>query len=171
MRAYGTLSDAAGFFVVVALVGCSSALPGSLSGSGGTGASSGAGGLAVTGTGGGPVGGGGSAGSGTGGLSATPAQHRASASVCSGALAEAGVPTEVYDGGPRGPTAPDAGPITCTSDSDCPACSNGQRDRCGTNGEVVSTSECVCDECNSDQDCGPTAVTGFWICATGRCAG
>jgi len=159
MRAHATFSNTAGFFVVVTLLACNSGVPSSLTGAGGRGPSSGAGGVVVTATGSGGAGGG-------GGVAAMPSQHRATASVCSEALVEAGVPAEVYDGGPRGPTGPDGGPIACTSDSDCPACPNGQRDRCGSNGDVVSTLECVCDECNSDQDCGSTGV-----CSCGQTRG
>jgi hypothetical protein len=108
---------------------------------------------------------------GTGGssvpLSGVPAVHRATAAACSGELAEAGVPTSVYDGGSTGPTAPDGGAITCATDSDCPPCQNGQLDHCVSQ-PLVSPSgyTCFCDQCNSDQDCGGTTACGcsraFW---------
>jgi hypothetical protein len=98
---------------------------------------------------------------GTGGsvLSGVPTVHRATATVCSGELADAGVPTSVYDGGSTGPTAPDGGAITCASDSDCPPCQNGQLDHCVlVYSATGSNNTCFCDECNSDQDCSGTAV-------------
>ena len=56
---------------------------------------------------------------GTGGavLSGVPTVHRATATVCSGELADAGVPTSVYDGGSTGPTGSRPRPPACTTSS------------------------------------------------------
>lgn len=94
----------------------------------------------------------------TAGRSTVPDVHRASAAACSAALAEAGVPLSIYDGGSVGPTALDSGIITCTTDSDCPPCQNGQLDRCHSDDGPQAGVGCLCDQCNTDQDCGPHAV-------------
>lgn len=111
-------------------------------------------------------------------VSAVPPVHRPTAAVCS----DAGAPLSGYDGGPRWPTA-DGGTIRCTTASTCPACANGLPDRClGLNvlsnsavgGASGSSSICACDECISDQDCGPKGVCscgtlGGNICLSGNC--
>jgi hypothetical protein len=89
---------------------------------------------------------------------ASPSQHRAVSTVCSTAAVDAGLPTQGFDGGLRGPVDLDGGgAILCSSSDSCPACANGLSDRCfafggGGNG---GTNFCHCDECNGDQDCGP----------------
>ncbi len=153
MRAYRGTPIVLGALASLVVVGCTGDLP---SGSTGTGGSS------VP-------------------LSGIPAVHRATATACSGELAEAGVPTSIYNGGSTGPTAPDGGAVTCATDSDCPPCQNGQLDHCVS--EYLSTgssNRCLCDECNSDQDCGNMDVCAcdraFWtnyisgnLCVGGNC--
>jgi len=172
MRTYRATLSLLGIVVSLAVVGCKSSLPEGGNGSGGVGAggTTGSGGLAMTGTGGSGSGGmalGGATGSGglaiggaggVGGQSSVPASHRATASACSAELAEAGVRTSIYDGGSPGPVALDGGVITCSSDNDCPPCQNGQLDRCLNVPQTLRPPWCMCDECNTDQDCGPNAV-------------
>jgi hypothetical protein len=78
-----------------------------------------------------------------------PALHRAEAIVCAVAVTDSGA--VMSDGGSRDPTGADGAPITCTMDSDCPACANGHTDRC-------LALSCKCDECSRDEDCGATGV-------------
>jgi hypothetical protein len=162
MGAYRATSGVVGMAAALAIAGCSSSLPSSGTGTGGAGALGpkgfgGVGGLALTGTGGAgglaPMGGGGSSLTGR-----VPQIHRATAMACSAALAEAGVPTSIFDGSSPGPVALDGGLIDCASDSDCPPCQNGQRDRCISAPQYLRGPWCICDECTSDQDCGPNAV-------------
>ena len=106
-------------------------------------------------------------------VSAVPSQHRPTATVCS----DAGAPLSGYDGGLRGPTtdASITGTIRCTTANTCPACSNGLPDRCVFGGGGGgSGSNCACDECVSDQDCGPKGVCscgtlGGNVCLSGNC--
>jgi hypothetical protein len=173
MRAWRRTLGLLEVVVSLTVVGCKGTLPEGGTGSGGVGpgGTSGSGGLAMTGTGGagsGGVGPGGTSGSGglamtgtggTVGRSTVPDIHRASAAACSAELAEAGVPTSIYDGGfAPGPTALDGGIITCASDSDCPPCQNGQLDRCHDVPQTLHGPWCICDQCNTDHDCGPDAV-------------
>jgi len=106
---------------------------------------------------------------GTGGRSAVPATHRATANPCSAQV----------DGGPAGQSAPDAAVnVPCLADSDCPPCATGQRDRCLV--RSAASNVCVCDQCNTDQDCPATQAcvcnqTGWSItpvgnqCVDGNC--
>jgi hypothetical protein len=126
--------------------------------SGGGGSAGGDGGLAEVGGGGGS---GQQGGAGGRSLTATPTYHRATATVCSPALAEAGLPPASYVyGGVREPIPPDGGSsdyVRC-SGSDCPPCSSGLVDRCD-----IQLFTCACDQCNVDQNCG---VTGVCACNT-----
>jgi hypothetical protein len=125
-------------------------------GTGGVGATGGFQGSGGSGTGGtfGGGGAGGAAGSGAAGAagghagSGAPSQHRPTGTICSGALADAGVPRSAWDGGLRDPeTSADGGSISCSGTTDvCPTCANGLQSRC-------LQGYCLCDECNSDQDC------------------
>jgi hypothetical protein len=146
----------------LALTGTEGAAGLALTGTGGTG------GLATTGFGGAI---GGAAGSttapgGSTGRSTVPDSHRASATACT-VEPEAGVWNASYDGGPSnstsngvssGPTALDGGIITCASDTDCPPCQNGQPDRCHAVPQTLHGPWCICDQCNTDQDCGAGSV-------------
>jgi hypothetical protein len=135
-----------GALVLVAALGCGARSNGGALGTGGTSDAGGSGGV------------GGSAGH---AAMAVPSQHRAASTVCSTIEADAGPPTQGYDGGARGPVDPDGGgAIPCSSSDSCPACANGLQDRCfasggGGNGGI---SFCQCDECNSDTDCGAKAA-------------
>jgi hypothetical protein len=128
------------------MVACSSSLPTNTTGTGG--AATGTGGVGVTGTGGVSV------------IGRVPLYHRAAAPACSGQLAEAGVKTLVFDGGSAGPVASDGGAIACTTDGDCPPCANGQLDHCVVEPFLQPSMQCVCDECNTDQDCSGLSVCG-----------
>ncbi len=193
MRAYRSVGTLLGVTLAVCALGCKQDLTTGTTGSGGAsgiGASTGGNTLntgAFGGSGpstGGVVGTGGLAGTGgvagTGGhpVTAVPSQHRPTATVCS----DAGAPLSGYDGGLRGPTgdAGITGLVQCTTDSACPACSNGLTDRCvalstlSSGGGGRPGSACACDECNSDQDCGAKGVCacgtlGGNICLTGNC--
>jgi hypothetical protein len=132
-----------GIAASLTIVACSGSLPQG-TGTGGGGATLGAGGSGLSGTGGVPIAG------------RTPMLHRATATACSGALADAGVVTSVFTGASPGPVAPDGGALSCATDSDCPACANGQLDHCFAT--YLLTLACVCDQCNTDQDCGSSGV-------------
>lgn len=186
MRAYWGALGIGGVAGALALVGCTGSLPPGSAATGGAGAlaltgTGGAAGLAITGSGGatggaaGTVGGaggavGGAAGGptatgGTAGRSTVPDSHRASAAACS-PEPDGGVWNASYDGGAYngassgivGPTALDGGIISCASDSDCPPCQNGQPDRCHNVPQILHGPWCICDQCNSDQDCGPGSL-------------
>lgn len=183
MRAYRGTFGFLGVAGALAIVGCTGSLPQNGTGTGGAGAlpltgTGGAGALALTGTGGtgglvttgsgGAIGGAAGAMTATGGAagrSTVPDSHRASAAACT-AVPEAGVWNSSYDGGfytastggLSAPTGPDGGSITCASDSDCPPCANGQPDRCHSVPQTLHGPWCICDQCNTDQDCGPGAV-------------
>jgi hypothetical protein len=153
MRAYGSVVSKVGALVLVAALGCTSNTNHQTSGGGGSGAAPANGG-------GGVVGGGGVAGAGGRALTSAPSQHRAVAAVCSTVAADAGLPTHGYDGGARDPVNPDGGGISCSASADCPACPNGLTDRCMRSYSMSTgtITYCLCDDCNSDQDCGPTGV-------------
>jgi hypothetical protein len=72
------------------------------------------------------------------------------------------VPTSTDGGLPTAinnvPTASDGGIITCVTDSDYPPCPNGQLDRCHNIPQLLHGPYCLCDQCNTDQDCGPNSV-------------
>ncbi len=196
MNVCGSAGRCLGAIIAVCAFGCKQDLATGRGGTGGQFGTTGAGG-AVSSTGGRSMGGGGDAGygGGTGGvgtggvggagglagagghpISAVPPLHRPTAAVCS----DAGGPLSGYDGGTRFPVA-DGGDIRCTTDSMCPACSNGLPDRCVSvavliNGGVggAAGSLCACDQCTGDQDCGSKGVCacgtlGGNICLPGNC--
>jgi hypothetical protein len=144
---------------LLTIAACSSSLPNGSTGTGGS---------IAGGTGGSPL------------IVRVPIVHRAIATTCSGDLPDTGVKTSVFDGGWAGPFAPDGGALSCAVDSDCPPCANGQLDHCFYQDFRVPASQCVCDQCNTDQDCGATGVCGCnqtgWsnspignICLPGNC--
>jgi hypothetical protein len=158
MRTYAAV---AGTLVTLALgsaIGCEGTLTGQNAGTGGSAPGGSIGGVPATGGAGGVGGVGGAAGH---PLTTVPSQHRTAAMACSSAAAAAGLPTRGYDGGVRGPVDSDGGAtIGCSTSASCPACPNGLTDRCFSSGGAGQSgaSSCRCDECNSDQDCGPTGV-------------
>jgi hypothetical protein len=145
---------------------------GGTGGVGGTGGAAGTGGVAGIG---GIAGGGGAGGVAGHPVTAVPPVHRAIAMACS----DGGAALTIDGGDTRWPTGDGGvytGLIHCTTDSSCPPCADGLRDRCvalgggGASGAPV----CACDQCNHDSDCGPNGVcscdgsTGN-ICLTGNC--
>jgi hypothetical protein len=145
MHAYTRGSGASGLIgslvMSLIIVGCTASLPQGGTGTGGAGAITG-----ITGTGGISIAG------------SAPMLHRATATACSGELAEAGVTTSPFTGASPGPAAPDGGAIACAADSDCPPCANGQLDHCFAQSLAQPPLACVCDQCNTDQDCGASGV-------------
>jgi hypothetical protein len=84
-----------------------------------------------------------------------PLSHRLQSTVCD--TPDSSIVTSdatVSQDAGRYPTNADGGELSCNEDSECPACSNGQMDRClGPLGGV-----CTCDLCNTDENCGATGV-------------
>jgi hypothetical protein len=68
-------------------------------------------------------------------------------------VADAGVTTPATDGGSAGQVAPDAAiNIPCLTASDCNPCAPGWGVRCIVH-SPAEPNQCVCDTCNTDQDC------------------
>jgi hypothetical protein len=93
---------------------------------------------------------------GTGGQGAgVPAFHRATAAACSAQGTDGAVTTPATDGGSPGQVAPDAAVnVPCLTASDCGPCPTGVV-RCLVR-SPAQPNACVCDQCNSDQDCPST---------------
>jgi len=92
------------------------------------------------------AGSGGTAGAGGSSPSMTATNHRAAPVTCSYVVTDAAI-------GQSDAGLSDAGTPSCTQDSDCVGCANGQFGRCEGPG-----STCVCDQCMADGDCGATGV-------------
>lgn len=137
------------------------AQPGAGNTAGTIGTATGVGGTGGAGTMTGPGGTGGAIETGTGGLggatggagisgmpSGTASNHRAEEVICAGPGTDAAaMPTDAgarQDGGPA---------QSCTQDSDCVGCAGGWPGRC-----EGPFSNCVCDECGRDEDCGTSGV-------------
>lgn len=117
-------------------------------GTGGSGATAGTSGVAGYPGDEGVAGSGGAAGTGGSSPSTTATDHRVAPVACSGVVTDAAI-TPGDAGGPS-----DAGSaLSCTQDSDCVGCANGQLGRC-----EGPFSTCVCDQCMVDGDCGATGV-------------
>jgi hypothetical protein len=84
---------------------------------------------------------------GVGGARSTyPTSHRVLPMACSGVVTDAAIT-------PGDAGLSDAGTPSCTQDTDCVSCANGQLGRC-----EGPFSTCVCDQCMVDGDCGATGV-------------
>lgn len=135
MRPYLWVMGVSGALALATAVGCDGSLPSSSS----------------TGTGGQGAGGA----TGVGGRSTVPDFHRAAATACSALVADAGATTSTTNGASPGPAAPDAAVNSpCLTATDCGPCATGVV-RCLLR-SPAQPNACVCDQCNSDQECPST---------------